>query len=75
MQTIQTIKKTDDLDQSTYPVRPAVKLTISDRNVTLEQMQRTDHIPGTNDWKDKTKSNIEMPKATQMGMFKLQPKV
>ena len=76
MQTIQIIKKTEDLDLSTHPVTSAVKPTIPQRNVTLQQTQRTDQLPGTDDdWKDKTKSNREMPKATQMGMFKLQPKL
>ena len=53
--TIQIIKKTEDLDLSTHPVRPVEKLTIPQRNVTLEQTQRTD------DRKDKIKSNSEMP--------------
>ena len=69
------IKKTEDLDLSTHPVRPVVKLSIPQINVTLEQTQRTDCFPGADDPKDKTKSNREMPKATQMGTFKLQPKL
>ena len=55
----------------THPVRPVVKLTIPERNVTFEQMQRTDRLPGRGDRKDRIKSNKEKPKATQMGMFKL----
>ena len=73
-QTIQIFKKTEDQNLSTHPVRPVVKLTTPQRNVTLEQTQGTDHLPGIDDWKDKTKSNREVPEATQMEMFKLQPK-
>ena len=61
-QTIQIIKKTEDLDLSTYPMRPAVKLTTQQRNVNLEQTQRTGRLPGKDDRKDKTKSNREMLK-------------
>ena len=74
-QTIQKIKKTEDLDLSTHLVRPVVKLTTPQRNVTLEQMQRTDRLRGTDGRKDKIKPNREMPRATQMGMSKLQPKL
>ena len=66
-------------DRRSRPVNPpcetCVKLTIPQRNVTLEQIQRTDRLPGTDDWKDKIKPNREMPKATQMAMSKLQPKL
>ena len=44
-QTIQIIRKTEDLDLSTHPVRPVAKLTISQRIVTSEQTQRTDGFP------------------------------
>ena len=74
MQTFQLFKKTKDLDLSTLPVRPVVKLTTPQRNVTLEQMQRTDRLPGIDDQKDKTKSNRKTLKATQMGICKLHPK-
>ena len=73
-QTIQLIKKTENPDLSTHLVRPVVKLTTPQRNFTLEQPQRTDRLPGVNDRKNKTKSNREMLKANQNGMFKLQPK-
>ena len=71
MQTIQIIKKTKDLDLSIHPVSSAVKLTTPQRNVTLEETQRTDRLPGIDDRKDKTKSNREMLQATQMEMSKL----
>ena len=73
--TTQIIKETEDLDLSSHPVRPVVELTIPQRNVTLEQTQRTDRLPGIDDRKDKTKSNREMLTATQMVMSKLQPKL
>ena len=75
-QTLQIIKKTEDLDLSTHPVTPVVKLTIPQRNVTLEQTRRSNQppppaSPGTDNRKDEIKSNREMLKATQMGTFKL----
>ena len=73
-QTIQIIKETEDLDLSSHPVRPVVELTTPERNFTLEQTQQTDRLPGIDDQKDKTKSNRETFKTTQMGMSKLQPK-
>ena len=73
-QTIRIIKKTEDLDLCTQPLRPVIELTTPQRNVTLEQMQQTDRHPGIDDRKDKTNSNRELLKATQMGMSKLQPK-
>ena len=60
--TIQIIKETEDLD--------LVELTTPQRNATLEQTQQTDRLHGIDDRKDKTKSNREMLKATQTGMFK-----
>ena len=74
-QTLHLIKKTEDLDLSTNLVRPVVKLTIPLRNVTLEKTQRTDRLPETKDRKNKSKPNRELPKATQMAMFRLQPKL
>ena len=73
-QITKTISKTKDLDPSTDLVRPVVKPTTPQTTVSSEQTQRTDHLPETYDQKDKIKSNRELPKATQMGMFKLQPK-
>ena len=51
--TIQIIKETENLDLSTHPLRPVVELTNPQRNVTLEQTQRTDRLPGINDRKKK----------------------
>ena len=74
-QTIQIFKKTEDLDLSTHPVRHVLKITIPQNNDTLEQMKRPDQHTGTEDRKDKIKSNREKPKATQMAKFMLQPKL
>ena len=73
--TIQIIRETGDPDLSTYPVRPVVELATPQRNVTLEQTQRTGRLPGIDDRKDKNNPNREMLKAYQMGMSKLQPKL
>ena len=73
-QTKQIIKNTEDQDLPTHPVRPVVKLITPQGNVTLEQKQRTDRLPGIDNRKDKTRSNREMIKTTKVGMFKLQPK-
>ena len=75
MQEIQIIKKTQHLDLSTHPLRPVLKLTTPQRNDTLEQTQRTDHLPEIVDRKDKTRSNREMLKATRTEISKLQPKL
>ena len=73
--TIQIIRETEDLDLSFHPVRPVVELTTPQRMATLEQTQRTDRLPGIDDQKAKTKSGRELLKATQMRMYKLQPKL
>ena len=73
--TIQIIKETEYLDLSSHHVRPVVELTTPQRNVTLEQTQQTDRLPGIDVRKDKTKSNREMLKATQTATFKLHPKL
>ena len=72
--TIQIIKETEDLDLSSHPVRLVEELTTPQRNVTLEQTQLMDRLLKIDGREDKTKSNKEMLKATQMGMSKLQPK-
>ena len=72
---IQTIRETEDLNLSSHPVRPVVELTTPQRIITLEQTQQTDRLPGIDNRKDKTKSNREMLKESQMRMSKLQPKL
>ena len=43
--TIQITKETEALGLFTHPVRPVVELTTPQRNITLEQTQRTDRLP------------------------------
>ena len=74
-QTRQIIRETENLDLSTHPVRPVVELNTLQRNVILEQTQRTARLARINDQKGKTKPNREMLKANQMVMSKLQPKL
>ena len=40
---------TENLDLSTHPARPPVKLTIPLRNAIFEQTQLIDRLPGTDD--------------------------
>ena len=72
---IQKIKETEDIGLSSHHVRPVVELATQQRNATLQQTQQTDRLTGLHDQKDKTNSNREMLKTTQMGMSKLQPKL
>ena len=74
-QLIQKIKQSENQDLSTHLVRPVVKLTIPRRNVTFEQTQLIDRLPGTNGRKEKIRSNKERPKTIQMQILKLQPKL
>ena len=74
-QTIEMRKNTEDLDLSILTVKPVVKVTTPQNNVSLEQTQRTDRLPEVDDRKDKTKSNRKMLKATQMEMLMLQPQL
>ena len=73
-QTIRIIKKSEALDHFTHAVRPVVKVTIPQKSVALEQTQLIERLL-SDDRKDKTRSNREMLKAIQMGMFELQPKL
>ena len=73
-QVMPTIEMTGNHEVSTHPVRPVVKPTTPQRNVTLKPMQRTDRpSPGAEDRKDRFKPNVII-KTTQMGVLKLQPK-
>ena len=69
--TIQIIKETENLDLSFHPVKHMAEQTTPHRDAALEQMQRTDRLPGTDGRKDKTKPNREILKITRMGMSKL----
>ena len=72
---MQIFQKTENLDLSTHPVRPVVKLNIPQRNITLGQTQLIDCLSGTDGRMDRISSNKEVPKIIQMGKFKLQPKL
>ena len=61
-QTRQKIKKTENLDLSIHPVRPMVKVTTPRRNVTLEQMQRTDRLPERMTGRTKSSPTEKCPK-------------
>ena len=74
-ETIYIIKETEDQNLSSYPVRHVVELTTPQRDVILEQMQRTDRPHEIDDRKDRTKASKIMLKTTQMEMSKLQPKL
>ena len=69
-----TINKKDRRLGPIYPPCETCSKT-TQRNVTLEQTQRIDSLPGTDDRKDRIRSHKKMSRATQMGMFKLQPKL
>ena len=60
--TIQIFKEIEDLDRSPHPVRPVVELNTPQRNVTLDQTQRTDRLTGTDGRKDKTSPTEKCPK-------------
>ena len=59
----------------THPVRHVEKQTTPQRNASLEPMQPIDHLPGTEDRKDKIRSRKQPIKATLMKLLKLQPKI
>ena len=57
------------------PVRHAGKQTTPQRNVILEPMQSINRLPGTEDRKDRIKSQKEPTKVTLMKLPRLQPKI
>ena len=59
---------------SAHPVRHVGKQTTPQKNATLEPMQPIDRLTGTEDWKDKIRSQREPTKVTLMKLLKLQPK-
>ena len=58
----------------TQPVRHVEKQTTPQRNVILEPMQPIDRLPGTEDRKDRIRSQREPTKVTLMNLPRLQPK-
>ena len=59
--TIQIIKKTENLDLSTHPVRHVKKQSIPQRNVSLDQTQLVERHPGTDAWKDRISPTKKIP--------------
>ena len=59
-----------------YPPRETCeKKTTPQRNAILEPMQPVDRLPGTEDRKDKFRSQREPIKVTPIKLHKLQPKI
>ena len=59
----------------TWPVRYVGRQTTPQRNATMEPKQPIDRLPGTEDRKDRIKSEKEPIKMTQMELLRLQPKI
>ena len=55
----QTIKMlTENLELFTHPVRHVAKRTIPQRDVTLEPMQQTGHLPGRTNLKNNLHTTV-----------------
>ena len=61
--------------QLTHFVRHVEKPTTPQRDATLEPMQPIDRLPGTEDRKNKIRSQKEPTKVTLMKFLKLHPKI
>ena len=72
-ETVTELKESQKL--FTHPVRHVEKQTTPQRNATLEPLQPIDRLPGTEDRKDRIKSQKEPIKMTLMKLLKLQPKL
>ena len=59
----------------THPVRHVEKQTSPQRKIILEPMQPIDRLPGTEDQKDRIRSQKEPTKVTLMKLPRLQPKI
>ena len=73
-QSLQTIKKTENQDLSTHPVRPVLKLTIPQRSVTLEPTQLMNRLPATDARKERIRSNKKCPKQFSCECLSCSPK-
>ena len=58
-----------------HPVTHVGKQTTPQRNATLEPMQPTDRLPGTEDRQDKIRSKTQPIKVTLLKVLRLQPKI
>ena len=72
-QTVIKLKESQKL--FTHPVRHVEKQTTPERNVILEPMQPIDRLPGTEDQKDRIRSQKKPTKVTLMELPRLQPKI
>ena len=72
-ETVTKLKESQKL--FTHPARHVAKQTTPQRNVILEPMQPIDRLPGTEDRKDRTRSQKEPTKMTLMKFPRLQPKI
>ena len=59
----------------THPVRHVEKQSTPQRNATLEPVQPIGRLPGTEDRRDRIKSQREPIKVTLRNFLKLQPKI
>ena len=77
--TITTKKTVIKLKESqklfSHPVRHVEKQTTPQRNVILKPMQPIDRLPGTEDRKDRIRSQKEPTKVTLMMLPRLHPKI
>ena len=73
LETITELKESRKL--FTHPLRHVEKQTTPQRNVILEPMQPIDRLPGTEDRKDRTRSQKEPTKMTLMKLLRLQPEI
>ena len=66
---------TRNQELSTRPMKPVVKQTITQKNVTLELTQPVDLLPGADDRTDRLNSNKGTLRTFQKKLLKLQPKI
>ena len=72
-ETVTELKESQKL--FTHPVRHVEKQTTPQRNVILEPVQPIDRLPGTEDRKDRIRSQKEPIKVTLMNLPRPQPKI
>ena len=71
--TVTELKESQKL--FTHPVRHVAKQTTPQRIAILEPMQPIDRLAGTEDRKDRTRSQKKPTKMTLMKLPRLQPKI
>ena len=73
--TTKLIEQKQGQKLSTHPVRHVEKQTIPQRDAILDPRQPIDHLPGTEDRKDGTRSTRGRIRIVEIKMLKLQPKI